>query len=109
MKRQHGNTPVLICPHCGQTFKNDPTFRNHLQKNHEAPKYECQYCGKKFKKKIYKDDHEATHTGIPREICEQCNATFNSHGSYAAHKRRHHPKEYEQEKAERQKKKYNLE
>lgn len=99
--KNHTQEPVAgNCPNCGQFFKNKKNLQRHVRERHSeaSNRFQCTYCPKAFFHDKKLQEHIATHTGIPLYTCEWCTAVFKSSGNIAAHKRKLHPAEYEQQK-----------
>ncbi|XP_063706062.1 transcription factor grauzone-like isoform X2 [Culicoides brevitarsis] len=90
----------LSCKICNKEFMGKKNLQRHVREKHteRAFKFRCSYCSKSFSQEKKMNEHVATHTGIPLYECEFCAAVFNSCGNFAAHKRKLHPVEYEQQK-----------
>lgn len=104
--RNHHTAPRVTCTICGESIKHELALRRHIARRHGEKRHVCQFCEKAFPDKRRLRDHEAVHTGTPQYFCEFCGAQFKSAGNYCAHKRRLHPVEYEQQKIQRESKKY---
>lgn len=90
----------LSCKICSKEFMGKKNLQRHVREKHteRAFKFRCTFCSKSFSQEKKLNEHIATHTGIPLYECEFCSAVFNSCGNFAAHKRKLHPVEYEQQK-----------
>lgn len=58
--------------------------------------YECGICRKSFKKQLSLREHMTTHTGEVLYRCPHCPKTFNSNANMHAHRKKIHPREFEQ-------------
>uniref|UniRef100_A0A336LUR8 CSON005343 protein n=1 Tax=Culicoides sonorensis TaxID=179676 RepID=A0A336LUR8_CULSO len=92
----------LSCKICNKEFMGKKNLQRHVREKHteRAFKFRCTFCPKSFSQEKKLLEHQATHTGVPLYECEFCSALFNSCGNFAAHKRKLHPVEYEQQKLE---------
>lgn len=90
----------LSCKICSKEFMGKKNLQRHVREKHteRAFKFRCTFCAKSFSQEKKLNEHVATHTGVPLYECEFCSAVFNSCGNFAAHKRKLHPVEYEQQK-----------
>lgn len=90
----------LSCKICSKEFMGKKNLQRHVREKHteRAFKYRCTFCSKSFSQEKKLNEHVATHTGVPIYYCEFCSCCFNSCGNFAAHKRKLHPVEYEQQK-----------
>ncbi|XP_063701483.1 zinc finger protein 93-like [Culicoides brevitarsis] len=95
-------TGPLKCEQCGKEYSNEKNLKRHVREEHTfGRKFQCQHCDKRFLRAKALKEHEAIHTGHPIYVCEYCDAPFKSNGNYYSHKRRLHPVEYAEQKANR--------
>ncbi|XP_065368122.1 transcription factor grauzone-like [Calliphora vicina] len=88
-----------ICPKISPTLK---ALRKHINTMHKKGiEHKCTICGKAFKRAEVLREHMASHTGTPLYTCPWCPKTFNSNGNMHAHRKKVHPKEWEESKLQK--------
>ncbi|XP_055388160.1 transcription factor grauzone-like [Condylostylus longicornis] len=85
------------CSSCDKTFPNLEALRSHVRYTHNAKaKFYCNICGRYFKRQLVLKEHLAVHTGQPLYICPHCPKTFTHSSNMHHHRKRIHPKEFEE-------------
>ncbi|KAM7344983.1 uncharacterized protein ACRADG_011483 [Cochliomyia hominivorax] len=88
-----------ICPKISPTLK---ALKKHINTMHEKGyDHKCSICEKAFKRSEALKEHMATHTGTTLYTCPWCPKTFNSNGNMHAHRKKIHPKEWEESKLQK--------
>ncbi|XP_065369919.1 transcription factor grauzone-like [Calliphora vicina] len=91
--------PCPICPKISPTLK---ALRKHINTMHEKGyDHKCNICEKAFKRAEALREHTASHTGSTLYTCPWCPKTFNSNGNMHAHRKKVHPKEWEEAKLQK--------
>ncbi|EDW91588.1 transcription factor grauzone [Drosophila yakuba] len=94
--RRHNGT-AATCDLCGKVSPNRSAMLSHQRYVHLTDrKHECSVCGKAFKKAITLREHMTMHTGEVLYKCPHCPKTFNSNANQHTHRRKCHPKEFEE-------------
>ncbi|EDW48506.1 transcription factor grauzone [Drosophila sechellia] len=94
--RRHNGT-AATCDVCGKVSPNRSAMLSHQRYVHLTDrKHECSVCGKSFKKAITLREHMTMHTGEVLYKCPHCPKTFNSNANQHTHRRKCHPKEFEE-------------
>ncbi|KAH8290645.1 hypothetical protein KR054_004753 [Drosophila jambulina] len=94
--RRHNGT-AATCDLCGKVSPNRSAMLSHQRYVHLTDrKHECSVCGKAFKKAITLKEHMTMHTGEVLYKCPHCPKTFNSNANQHTHRRKCHPKEFEE-------------
>ncbi|KAH8292941.1 hypothetical protein KR018_001505 [Drosophila ironensis] len=94
--RRHNGT-AATCDLCGKVSPNRSAMLSHQRYVHLTDrKHECSVCGKAFKKAISLKEHMTMHTGEVLYKCPHCPKTFNSNANQHTHRRKCHPKEFEE-------------
>ncbi|KAH8371987.1 hypothetical protein KR093_009585 [Drosophila rubida] len=95
--RHNGNSEESTCSICGKVSPNRSAMLSHMRYVHTADRvHGCSVCNKKFKKAINLKEHMATHTGEVLYRCPHCPKTFNSNANQHSHRKKCHPKEFEE-------------
>ncbi|XP_017077258.1 transcription factor grauzone [Drosophila eugracilis] len=102
--RRHNGT-AATCDLCGKVSPNRSAMLSHQRYVHLTDrKHQCGVCGKAFKKAITLREHMTTHTGEVLYKCPHCPKTFNSNANQHTHRRKCHPKEFEEARKARSEK-----
>ncbi|XP_016991527.1 transcription factor grauzone [Drosophila rhopaloa] len=102
--RRHNGT-AATCDLCGKVSPNRSAMLSHQRYVHLTDrKHECSVCGKGFKKAITLREHMTTHTGEVLYKCPHCPKTFNSNANQHTHRKKCHPKEFEEARKARSEK-----
>ncbi|KAH8275682.1 hypothetical protein KR026_012478 [Drosophila bipectinata] len=102
--RRHNGT-AATCDLCGKVSPNRSAMLSHQRYVHLTDrKHECSVCGKGFKKGISLREHMTMHTGEVLYKCPHCPKTFNSNANQHTHRRKCHPKEFEEARQARSEK-----
>ncbi|XP_034654607.1 transcription factor grauzone isoform X1 [Drosophila subobscura] len=98
VRRHKGSSEeVRTCKVCGKVSPNRSAMLSHQRYVHLADrKHECSVCNKAFKKAITLKEHMAMHTGEVLYKCPHCPKTFNSNANKHTHRKKAHPKEFEE-------------
>ncbi|XP_037824146.1 LOW QUALITY PROTEIN: transcription factor grauzone-like [Lucilia sericata] len=97
-----GGKKEYSCHICSKISPNLRALRTHVRFAHETGYiHKCTMCDKAFKRPEALKEHMATHTGTPLYTCPWCPKTFISNGNMHNHRKKSHPKEWEE--AQRQK------
>ncbi|XP_017033516.1 transcription factor grauzone [Drosophila kikkawai] len=107
--RRH-NGSAATCDLCGKVSPNRSAMLSHQRYVHLTDrKHECSVCGKAFKKAITLKEHMTMHTGEVLYKCPHCPKTFNSNANQHTHRRKCHPKEFEEARKARSEKRKAIE
>ncbi|XP_064542618.1 transcription factor grauzone [Drosophila montana] len=97
VRRHNGSSEECTCTICGKVSPNRSAMLSHQRYVHNADRvHGCSVCNKKFKKAINLKEHMATHTGEVLYKCPHCPKTFNSNANKHSHRKKCHPKEFEE-------------
>ncbi|KAH8407498.1 hypothetical protein KR222_003647 [Zaprionus bogoriensis] len=97
VRRHNGSSEECTCSICGKVSPNRSAMLSHQRYVHNADRvHGCSVCSKKFKKAINLKEHMATHTGEVLYKCPHCPKTFNSNANKHSHRKKCHPKEFEE-------------
>ncbi|KAH8260976.1 hypothetical protein KR044_001317 [Drosophila immigrans] len=97
VSRHNGSSVESTCNICGKVSPNRSAMLSHMRYVHTADRvHGCSVCNKKFKKAINLKEHMATHTGEVLYKCPHCPKTFNSNANQHSHRKKCHPKEFEE-------------
>lgn len=103
MNSRHDPRSSLICSVCGRTFVNKKSHADHVRRKHGAARhrYKCTVCGKGYKGKVALKEHMQTHLGGGYLYsCEFCAYQANYKRNLRAHVKKHHNKEWVQQRLE---------
>ncbi|XP_037951055.1 transcription factor grauzone-like [Teleopsis dalmanni] len=102
-KRRHNEDGTLhICDICNKVAPNRSALLSHQRYVHSSErKYKCGLCQKAFKKPLNLKEHMALHTGDTLYSCPHCTKTFNSNANMHSHRKKVHPKEFEETRKNR--------
>lgn len=107
--RRHNGT-AATCDLCGKVSPNRSAMLSHQRYVHLTDrKHECSVCNKAFKKAITLREHMTMHTGEVLYKCPHCPKTFNSNANQHTHRRKCHPKEFEEARKARTEKRKAIE
>lgn len=99
MKRHKEESMTHICNICGKKAPNRDALRSHIKYLHVREKsHKCAVCDKLFKRDHDLKKHMAIHSGESLYKCTYCPKTFNSSSNMHAHRKKQHPKEWEEAK-----------
>uniref|UniRef100_A0A1Q3F543 C2H2-type domain-containing protein n=1 Tax=Culex tarsalis TaxID=7177 RepID=A0A1Q3F543_CULTA len=97
LQRHDGEGQTHECGVCGKQAPNILALQSHITFVHKKEKlFQCEHCPKAFKRQFTLAEHMATHTGEVLYHCPFCVKTFNSSANMHAHKKKHHPKQWEE-------------
>lgn len=102
-KRRHNDDGTLhVCSICGKVAPNRSALLSHQRYVHKSERvFECSVCKKAFKKAISLKEHMTMHTGEVLYSCPHCPKTFNSNANMHSHRKKMHPKEFEETRKQR--------
>ncbi|KAI8128864.1 Transcription factor grauzone [Lucilia cuprina] len=90
------------CPVCHKISPTRKALLKHVSTMHKKGyDHKCNICEKAFKRAEALREHMASHTGTPLYTCSWCPKTFYSNGNMHAHRKRVHPKEWEEAKLQK--------
>ncbi|XP_065367259.1 transcription factor grauzone-like [Calliphora vicina] len=90
------------CPVCHKISPTARALKKHVITMHEKGyDHKCSMCEKAFKRAEALRDHMASHTGSTLYTCPWCPKMFNSNGNMHAHRKKVHPKEWEEAKLQK--------
>ncbi|XP_065367719.1 transcription factor grauzone-like isoform X2 [Calliphora vicina] len=91
-----------VCDICQKISPSRSAMLSHKRYAHGTDRiHECSVCQKTFKKPISLREHMTTHTGEVLYNCPHCPKTFNSNANMHSHRKKVHPKEFEETRKQR--------
>ena len=102
MKRHEDAQREHICQICGKQSPNRGALRSHQKYVHMVERtHKCSICDKAFKKAVTLKEHMTMHTGEILCTCPHCPKTFNSSANMHSHRKKMHPREFEETRRQR--------
>uniref|UniRef100_A0A1I8Q4Q1 Transcription factor grauzone n=1 Tax=Stomoxys calcitrans TaxID=35570 RepID=A0A1I8Q4Q1_STOCA len=96
-KRHMESKQPHVCDICQKISPSRSAMLSHKRYVHGTEKsYECGVCRKSFKKPLSLREHMTTHTGEVLYRCPHCPKTFNSNANMHSHRKKVHPREFEE-------------
>lgn len=93
---------VYRCSLCNKIAPSEEALRSHKKFVHQAErKFVCSICGKAFKVALVLREHMSSHTGMDLYQCPHCPKTFKVSSNMHHHRKRAHPVEWAQARANR--------
>lgn len=97
MFRHEDEKNIYICNICGKRSPNARALSEHKKYAHLAQRtHKCTFCDKAFKRALALREHMTLHTGEILYTCPYCPKTFNSSANLHSHRKKIHPKEWEE-------------
>ncbi|XP_037820649.1 transcription factor grauzone-like isoform X1 [Lucilia sericata] len=98
-----------VCDICQKISPSRSAMLSHKRYAHGTDRtHECNVCQKTFKKPISLREHMTTHTGEVLYKCPHCTKTFNSNANMHSHRKKVHPKEFEETRKQRKQNKQSI-